>query len=207
MLNKLRFHILHSNLLCIKLLVLINITMSLLPFTTTLKNGTQITIRLATINDSTTLLALIKEYLDNSEYIPLNAIDFTKTPRDIANWINQLNTSANSLMLVAEHQGELIGNLDLTGHHRSTMFHTAILGMGIAMNWRNTGVGTLLLKTALEWAKNSHLEIISLDVYTENKSGIALYQKLGFKEVGVIPDFIKDNDRYYDNMKMWLSLK
>ncbi|KZE78873.1 hypothetical protein AV926_00975 [Myroides marinus] len=181
--------------------------MSLLPFTTTLKNGTQITIRLATINDSATLLALIKEYLDNSEYIPLNAIDFTKTPRDIANWINQLNTSANSLMLVAEHQGELIGNLDLTGHHRNTMLHTAVLGMGIAMNWRNTGVGTLLLKTALEWAKNSHLEIISLDVYTENKSGIALYQKLGFKEVGVIPDFIKDNDRYYDNMKMWLSLR
>ncbi|MDR0194133.1 MAG: GNAT family N-acetyltransferase [Myroides sp.] len=169
--------------------------MSLPTLTTTLKNDTQITIRPATRNGSAALLTLIKEYLDNSEYIPINAKDFTKTPQDIADWIKQLNTSANSLMLVAEFQGELIGNLDLTGHHRSTMFHTAVLGMGIVMNWRNTGVGTVLLKTALEWAKNSPLEIISLDVYTENKSGIALYQKLGFKEVGVIPDFIKDNDR------------
>lgn len=114
--------------------------MSLFPFTTTLKNGKQITIRLATINDSIALLTLIKEYLDNSEYIPINAMDFTKTPRDIADWINQLNTSTNSLMLVAEHNGELIGNLDLTGHHRSTLSHTAVLGMGIAMNWRNTGL-------------------------------------------------------------------
>lgn len=177
------------------------------PLIATLKNGTQITIRLAMPNDSVALLTLIKEYLDNAEYIPINAIDFTKTPQDITNWINQLNNSSNSLMLVAEYNGELIGNLDLTGHHRSTLYHTVVLGMGIAMNWRNTGVGTILLKTALEWAKNSSLEIISLDVYTENKAGIALYEKFGFKEAGVIPNFIKDNNRYYDNMKMWLSLR
>ncbi|MDM1397960.1 GNAT family N-acetyltransferase [Myroides odoratimimus] len=178
------------------------------PITTSLKNNKQVIIRLASSNDASALLNLIKQYLDTSEYIPINSSDFNKTVAEIEAWIEKLNGTDNSIMLVAEYNGQLIGNLDLTGQHRKTLQHTAVLGMGILLEWRNTGLGTALLSSAVEWAKrNNTLEILTLDVYTENIAGIELYRKQGFKEVGIVPNFIKDNDRYYDNMRMWLALR
>ncbi|MCO7723750.1 GNAT family N-acetyltransferase [Myroides odoratimimus] len=178
------------------------------PITTSLKNNKQVTIRLASSNDAHALLDLIKQYLDNAEYIPITSNDFNKTVAEIEAWIEKLNSADNSIMLVAEHNGQLIGNLDLTGQHRKTLQHTAVLGMGISLEWRNTGLGTALLNSAVKWAKrNNTLEILTLEVYTENIVGIALYRKQGFKEIGIIPNFIKDNDRYYDNMSMWMALR
>lgn len=174
----------------------------------TLKNNKKVLLRQATSNDANALLLLIKNYLDTSEYIPISSGDFNKTEEENKEWINKLNTASNSLMLVAEHNGELIGNLDLTGHHRKTLMHTAELGMGMLVEWRNTGLGTALLNSAIQWAKsNNTLEIITLQVYTENTAGINLYKNLGFKEVGIVPNLIKDNDRYYDNMSMWLGVR
>lgn len=111
------------------------------PITTSLKNNKQVTIRLASSNDAHALLDLIKQYLDNAEYIPINSSDFNKTVADIEAWIEKLNSADNSIMLVAEHNGQLIGNLDLTGQQRKTLQHTAVLGMGILLEWRNTGYG------------------------------------------------------------------
>lgn len=173
-----------------------------------LKNNVKVLIRQAISTDANALLNVIKEYLDDSEYIPINANDFDKTEQDIAEWINNLNSADNSIMLVVEFNGKVIGNLDITGHSRKTLMHTAILGMGILKSWQGIGLGTALLTSALEWAKtNSPLEIIALDVYAENKAGIALYRKLGFNEIGKIPNFIKDNNRYYDNIGMWIPVK
>lgn len=165
----------------------------------TLKNNKKVLLRQATSNDANALLLLIKNYLDTSEYIPISSGDFNKTEEEIKEWINKLSVASNSLMLVAEHNGELIGNLDLTGHHRKTLMHTAELGMGMLVEWRNTGLGTALLNSAIQWAKSNNT--------LENTAGINLYKNLGFKEVGIVPNFINDNDRYYDNMSMWLGVR
>lgn len=173
-----------------------------------LKKEIKVLIRQAEITDARGLLHLIKEYLDDSEYIPINADEFNKTELDMLEWIKKLISSDNSIMLVAECNGKLIGNLDVTGHHRKALMHTAILGMGILKKWRGIGLGKELLNKALEWARNNDsLEILTLDVYAENQAGIALYRKLGFNETGTTPNFIKDNDRYYDNIAMWISVK
>lgn len=175
---------------------------------TLLKKELKVLIRKAEITDAKALLQLIKEYLDDSEYIPINTEDFKQTELDILEWIKSLIYSDNSIMLVAEFNGKLIGNLDITGHHRETLMHTAILGMGILKKWRGVGLGKAMLSTALQWARtNDSLEIITLDVYVQNIAALALYRKFGFYEIGIIPNFIKDNGRYYDNVSMWTSVK
>lgn len=75
------------------------------PITTSLKNNKQVTIRLASSNDASALLDLIKQYLDTSEYIPITSSDFNKTVAEIEAWIEKLNSTDNSIMLVAEHNG------------------------------------------------------------------------------------------------------
>jgi ribosomal protein S18 acetylase RimI-like enzyme len=72
----------------------------------------------------------------------------------------------------------------------------------------NTGLGTALLTAIIDWAKvNPILEIIWLQVYTENALGVSLYKKMGFIENGIIKDFFKQDGKYFDNLTMNMKVK
>lgn len=112
------------------------------------------------------------------------------------------------MLLIAEFDNEIIGNIDLTGSRRKIMQHTAVIGVGMLQDWRNSGLGTILLKSAIEWAtENSILEILWLQVYTDNKLGLALYQKMGFEENGIMKNFFKHDGKYFYNLTMTMNVK
>lgn len=50
---------------------------------------------------------------------------------------------------------------------------------------RKKGIGILLLDKLIEISKNTGKEIISLEVNEKNKIAIKLYEKFGFKKVGL----------------------
>jgi RimJ/RimL family protein N-acetyltransferase len=80
--------------------------------------------------------------------------------------------------------------------------------MGMLLEWRNQGLGTVLMQTAIDWAKtNPLLENLQLEVYAENLAGIKLYEKMGFKQCGIIPNLFKENGHYCDSIMMTLSVK
>ncbi len=88
------------------------------------------------------------------------------------------------------------------------MEHTAVIGMGMLKEWRNTGLGTALLKLAIEWAKeNPILELLWLQVYSDNELGLGLYRKMGFEKNGILKNFFKREEKYFDNLTMTLSVK
>lgn len=182
--------------------------MTFIPQTVLLKNGQEITLRPARVSDALPLIQTIKAYLADSEYIPQSPEEFTMTLEQEENWIQSFLEKDNSLLIVAEFEGRIIGNIDISGHHRSMMQHTAVIGMGILSDWRNSGLGTQLMQHGIRWAKeNSILELLWLQVYTENQMAIALYKKMGFLENGIIKNFFNHSTRYYDNLTMSLSVK
>lgn len=173
-----------------------------------LKNKKLITIRQAEIGDAEKLLGCIKQYIPQSEYIPKLEQEITLTIEQEKEWINSFLTNENSLLLIAEYGNEIIGNIDLTGNRRKIMEHTAVIGMGMLREWRNLGLGTALLKSIIQWAKeNPLLELIWLQVYTENVSGLNVYRKMGFEDNGIIKNFFKKDKRYFDNLTMTISVK
>ena len=109
---------------------------------------------------------------------------------------------------MAEYENQIIGNIDLTGSQRKIMEHTAVIGMGMFKDWRNSGLGTELLFATIDWAKqNQILELIWLQVYTENKLGLHLYRKMGFEENGIIKNYFKRDNQYFDNLTMSMVVK
>lgn len=172
-----------------------------------LKNGNEVTIRQGVPADAVALMDTIKTYLADSEYIPKYPQEFRLTLEKGEDWIRSFMEKENSLLLIAEHEGRIVGNIDLTGSHRQMMQHTAMVGMGMLKDWRSIGLGTALLSAAIDWAKaNPILELLWLQVYTDNSAGMALYHKMGFKDNGIIPRYFKKGARYYDNLTMSLSL-
>lgn len=157
------------------------------------KNGKEIIIRQANENDASDLLELKLSYLRNTTSLPLFEHEYKNDIQAEKDFINRYITEENSILLVAEHGNKLIGNIDLTGNQRKKLFHTGMVGMGIAYEWHNAGIGSMLLESAVKWAKEaSPLRIAWLEVYSTNIAGRRLYEKCGFKECGIINDFYNE---------------
>lgn len=61
-------------------------------------------------------------------------------------------------------------------------------------NYRNTGIGTLLLENLIKFSNSLSLKSITLEVNESNFPAINLYKKLGFEILGV-------RKKYYNNTK------
>jgi len=172
-----------------------------------LKSGKEIQVRTLDLNEAAKLIELKRSYILGTTTIPLLLEEY---PIDIPkeqNLISQYNESSNGILLVAEYQNELIGNIDITGSTRSKTAHTAMLGMGIKAQWRNQGLGTILIQSVIDWAKeSSQLKLIWLDVYASNELGFNLYKNMGFEVSGVIKNFFKDENGFQDKIQMYLTL-
>ncbi len=164
-------------------------------------------IRQALSDDASPLLELKLQYLENTKTLPLFKEEYPNDIDQEREMIERYQSEKNSLLLVATFEDKVIGNIDLTGSWRKKIQHTAMIGMGIHPKWQHQGIGTLLIKNAIDWAKeNEVLKIIWLEVYKTNTSGIALYKKMKFLESGYIPNFFLEKGTYIDKITMFRKL-
>lgn len=86
--------------------------------------------------------------------------------------------------------------------------HVANAGFIVAPAWRNKGLGWLLGATMLQYAKDlGYRSVIFNLVFSENRPARHLWKKLGFSELGTIPDAVRNNDgTYQDAVIMFRSL-
>lgn len=100
-------------------------------------------------------------------------------------FLQSLQESEGSFALVAEnHEGDIVGMLDVQRHKRQEMAHGAVFGMSVARRWRGCGIGHRLLAEMLEVLKREAIiSRIELEVFSNNPA-IRLYQRFGFREEG-----------------------
>jgi ribosomal protein S18 acetylase RimI-like enzyme len=116
--------------------------------------------------------------------------------------------ASQSIYLVAEHQGEIIGHAFLEPYTLQSLRHIADLNIAVHLGWQNKGIGRRLLEQLIERAKNSSvIEKIQLNVRASNIPAISLYKKMGFQEEGRLKKRVKVKDRYIDDLIMGLELK
>jgi putative acetyltransferase len=80
------------------------------------------------------------------------------------------------------------------------------VGMVIAPEWRDRGVGSALLAEAFRWARWAGVEKISLSVYPHNDRALRLYERFGFVPEGRLTGHSKKSYGYDDEIVMgrWL---
>lgn len=121
--------------------------------------------------------------------------------------IRDMNQADNSLYLVAEIGGQIVGILTLNGGKRRNVKHSAVLGITVAREWRGRGIGRRLMAHAVEWARQTDiLTRIELHVFARNTIAIALYESLGFEVEGRLRNAVIRDGVYIDDLIMSLLL-
>jgi len=108
------------------------------------------------------------------------------------------------ILLVACVEGEVVGNLGLeTFPNRPRVRHAGTVGMSVRDDWQAKGVGTALMKAALDLADNwLNLSRVELTVYTDNYAAVTLYERFGFEIEGTQRRYAFRNDEYVDACSM-----
>ena len=105
---------------------------------------------------------------------------------------------------VAVSAGEVVGWCDVTPKPRPIYAHVGVLGMGLLPQFRHQGLGTQLIRQALEAARAFGFWRVELEVRQNNESAIALYKKMGFTTEGFLRNACKVDGEYENLILMGL---
>ena len=74
--------------------------------------------------------------------------------------------------------------------------------IAIKNGFREVGIGTELLKTLIEQARSTGLNVLMLSALATNKRAIHVYEKVGFVRTGMILKKFFKEDKYIDEIIM-----
>jgi RimJ/RimL family protein N-acetyltransferase len=179
------------------------------PRTVAIKNGRTILIRSAAREDAAELLGFIRDVAAGTDQIASTPEDLPKTAEEERRFIEQRRDGPGSLLLVAVHDGRIVGVEGFEAPHQRRLAHTGTLGISIGESWRNCGVGRAMIQTLIDWARtHPRIEKVCLSVFSSNRIGRALYRSLGFVEEGRRRGGAKlGTNRYVDEILMGLWVK
>jgi putative acetyltransferase len=94
----------------------------------------------------------------------------------------------------------VVGQLGLhTFPNRPRRRHAGALGMAVHDDWQGKGVGTALMRAAVDMADRwLNLSRLELEVYTDNEPAIRLYERFGFEREGTLRRYAFRDGLYVD---------
>ena len=106
-------------------------------------------------------------------------------------------------VIVAEAGGEVVGWGSLNVFNpRKAYGYVADFSIYIERRWRGKGVGSRLLARLIELARDVGYHKLVLSAFPTNIGGMSLYQKFGFRTVGIYKEQGKLDDQWVDTIIM-----
>lgn len=167
-----------------------------------------IKIRSANIEDAEQILFVAKSVIDEEVFQLMESSEFNLTLDKEEKWIQSFLDNPFSIILVAEVDCKLVGILDFSTGHRKRIAHTGDISISILKDFRNLGIGSILLQTLFEWARSTNqIEKINLQVHATNSDAIRVYKKNGFVIEGIRKKELKYSEgKYVDSVLMAIFL-
>jgi phosphinothricin acetyltransferase len=106
-------------------------------------------------------------------------------------------------VIVAEHEGELVGwgSLNVFNARPAYRF-VADFSVYVERAWRGKGVGRVLLTRLVELGRELGYHKLVLSAFPFNTAGVALYERLGFRTVGIYKEQGLLDGRWVDTIIM-----
>lgn len=125
-----------------------------------------------------------------SEGVPLDL----KTERE---YLDKQSQSKNNFQIIAKVNGEIIGTASLN-RKPNRMNHRAEFGISLKKAWWGCGAASAMTEKVLDFARETGVERINLEVRSDNERAIAFYKKFGFIKLCTFPAFLKIDGKLID---------
>lgn len=159
-------------------------------------------IRPITEADAGAFLDLCQRLDEETAFMMLEPGERKTTPDEQRARIAGILASPNSMIFVAEHEGQLVGYLAAMGGAYRRNRHNAHLVIGIRRAFTGQGLGTRLFQALEAWAPGAGLHRLELTVMVHNAAGLALYRKMGFQVEGTRVHSLRVDGRWVDEVSM-----
>jgi RimJ/RimL family protein N-acetyltransferase len=100
-------------------------------------------------------------------------------------FIGEMIRGGDTLVLVAEADGEIVGNVLVSVERSSVSDHIGTLSVAVLEGWRDVGIGSEMVRAAQEWTRAHGLAKLALGVFPDNERAIAVYERAGFVREGL----------------------
>ncbi|HKP54614.1 MAG TPA: GNAT family protein [Chloroflexia bacterium] len=142
-----------------------------------------------------------------NNYILWESGEFSVTVENERKMLESAAASDNSIFVVADAGGQIVGIANCAGGTRRATRHSALIGISLHPDYRDQGIGTRMMRYIISWARETGIiRRLDLHVFTYNARAIHLYEKLGFVLEGIRRKAYLKDGKYVDSMAMALLL-
>lgn len=135
--------------------------------------------------DAHAILELYKAVLNENKWFITQREEFVGTVGWQRRIIVELTKRDNACCMVAHIAGHVAGVVTVQGGRLARMSHVGKIETFVDGEHRGEGVGSALLKAAIDWAEaNPALSKLGLYVFEDNTRAIGLYKGFGFEVEG-----------------------
>ena len=116
---------------------------------------------------------------------------------------NSVDVKKGDLLIVAESNKNVVGHLRLFPEwYGQKGRHVGIIGIVILEPWRKMGIGSAMMRYAIEWSKLAKFEKLTASVISSNRGAINLFKKFNFIIEGVRRKQFLIDQTYFDEFLM-----
>jgi RimJ/RimL family protein N-acetyltransferase len=173
--------------------------------TFTSKKGTEVRFRYPSPADFDRMWSFACEIGSEDTYVALSAPPTEEEERTFFDGMLKDVRERESVYLIAFVGDELIGNGRVTrgkGRHH----HVGNMGISLRAPYRNEGIGVALMQSLIDEARALGLRLLTLTCFETNAPALHVYEKLGFRKAGVIPNAIRFKEQYVGEVHLYLPL-
>ncbi len=150
-------------------------------------------------NDAKEILDFTKKVGAESDNLTFGKEGVSNSVKNSREYIQSMLDNTFNVFLVAKYNEKIIATASYNTFSIYRMSHRGQFSVCVLKEYWNKGVGTMLLKEILVFAKESaKAEIVSLEVRSDNLSAIHLYKKFGFEKIGTFKGYFKIDNEYID---------
>ncbi|HEY4831763.1 MAG TPA: bifunctional helix-turn-helix transcriptional regulator/GNAT family N-acetyltransferase [Waddliaceae bacterium] len=151
------------------------------------------TLRLFDANDEEQLYQIFREVVDSGSQFPYECSSIEEFHR-------QFFIPQGQVYVCHTLDGEVIGGFYLRSNSSGRSSHIANAAYMIRSTCRGKGVGSLLIKASLHFAKDLGFRAMQFNmVLSQNTLAVKLYQRLGFDIAGILPEAVRNIDGSYED--------
>ena len=153
-----------------------------------MEDGTRVIIRPLIAQDE----AALNEFFGSMpEEDVLYLRDDVKDRGVIKHWCQTLDYET-TLPLIADLEGKIIADATLHQEKRGWKSHIGTVRVAIHPQYRGKGVGRLLMTEVIQVALDIGLVKLDAEFIAEQARSIAVFEKLGFVKMAILPQHVKD---------------